>query len=359
MKLTAKIKLLPDNEQHEALLSTLQKTNQACNVISEIAWDKKKFRAFDIHKLCYYKIKKQFDLSAQITVRAIAKVADAYKLDKKTQRRFKKHSAIAYDPRILRYNFDESFVSIWTLQGRIKISFVSGERQKVLLENQQGESDLVYHDGKFYLCATCDIPEPDEKDIDDFLGVDFGIKKIASTSKGDFFSGSHVTNNRIRNQKLRTKLQKKGTKSAKRLLKKRSGKEYRFSQWVNHNISKAIVEKAQRLSIGIALEELTGIRDRIKARRKQRQLLHSWSFHDLRQKIVYKAMLVGVRVVVINPAYTSQMCSGCGHTSKSNRKTQSEFLCVKCSLSLNADLNAAINIRRAAINLPNVDTAIS
>lgn len=94
----------------------------------------------------------------------------------------------------------------------------------------------------------------------------------------------------------------------------------------------------------IALEDLAGIRDRVRARRSQRRKLHSWAFAQLGQFISYKAELAGVPVVFVDPAYTSQICSDCGHVSRSNRKSQDSFLGVQCSFSANADVNAATNI---------------
>jgi transposase len=81
-------------------------------------------------------------------------------------------------------------------------------------------------------------------------------------------------------------------------------------------------------------------------------VLHSWAFFQLRAFIAYKAALAGVRVVLVNPAYTSQTCSRCGHREQANRRSQARFLCVQCGYACHADLNAAENIRRAAVIPP-------
>ena len=108
----------------------------------------------------------------------------------------------------------------------------------------------------------------------------------------------------------------------------------------------------------MALEDLTQIRERIRGKRtvgkRQRRVLHSWAFRQLRTFIAYKAALAGVPVVLVNPAYTSQTCSRCGHCEQANRKSQARFLCVACGYACHADLNAAENIRRAAVNRPGV-----
>jgi IS605 OrfB family transposase len=346
MKLTAKIRLNPDPAQRKALLNTLEQANACCNWISEQAWELQVFGQYSLHKLLYAEAREKFPLGAQVVIRVLAKVGDAYKLGRLTQRRFARHGAISYDSRILSFKSDT--VSIWTTSGRIKIGYSAGDRQKILLESQQGESDLIYHRGKFYLAATCDIPDPEPSTVDDFLGVDFGVKTIAATSDGKKMSGSKVNNVRYRHRALRSKLQRRGTRSAKRKLKRLSGKESRFATDSNHVISKQIVAEAKGTHRGIALEELKGIHDRVTVRKTQRAVLRSWSFFQLRAFVEYKAKQAGVQVLAVDPRNTSRECSQCGHTAKENRKTQDKFVCVRCGFSLHADINAAINIRSRA-----------
>jgi IS605 OrfB family transposase len=121
----------------------------------------------------------------------------------------------------------------------------------------------------------------------------------------------------------------------------------------NHRISKRIVEKAQRTKSGIALEELRGIRGRVRARRSQRSTLHSWSFHQLRQFVVYKAALAGVPMVFVDPRNTSRTCPKCGCVDKRNRPNRDRFRCVSCSFAGEADSIAATNIcSRAHVMVP-------
>jgi IS605 OrfB family transposase len=121
---------------------------------------------------------------------------------------------------------------------------------------------------------------------------------------------------------------------------------------VNHTISKRIVADAQRTQRAIVLEDLTGIRERIRVRRRQRATHASWSFHQLRQFIEYKAQRAGVRVILVDPRNTSRTCPACGHCEKANRQSQERFLCVRCGFAGHADHIAAQNLRemgRAAL----------
>lgn len=353
MKLTVTVKLQPTHEQTSSLRETVKRANEACNHISDVAWETKVFGVYALQKATYYDVKESFGLTAQMVVRCVSKVADGYKLDRKRKRTFRSLGSIAYDDRILRWQ--KNRISIWTTSGRIWIPFVCGERTRALLVNRQGESDLLLRDGVYYLYATVNVDEPPKGEPTEFIGVDMGIVQIATDSDGNAYSGATVNALRARHAKLRVKLQAKGTQSAKRLLVKRRRKEGRFAKNTNHLISKRIVRLAEGTGRGIAVEDLTGIRDRITARKPQRRTLHSWSFNDLRAKIEYKARLAGIPVVAVDPRNTSRRCACCGHVAKENRRSQSEFLCVSCGFAANADFNAAMNLRergRATVNWP-------
>ena len=358
MKLTSKVKLLATYEQAAALKATMVQANRACNFISEQAWRSKTFRQFPLHKLTYYPVREQFDLAAQVVVRSISKVADAYKLDKKIKRTFKMLGAITFDNRLLSFELENSKVSIWTIAGRQHIPFACGEHQRELLRGQLGESDLVHINGTFYLFVTCDFEEPNQLDVDDFLGVDLGIVNLASDSDGENFDGEVVERNRRKYEHRRCNLQRKQTKSSKRKLRKLSGCQARFQTDVNHTISKRLVQKAQDTHRGIALEDLKGIRE-APVRRKQRNKHSNWSFFQLRSFIEYKAQKAGIPVCPVDPRNTSCTCPICSCVDKANRRTQSLFSCISCGYSAPADYNAARNIRaRAVVNLPMVSTPL-
>jgi putative transposase len=281
-------------------------------------------------------------------------VADAYKLDRQTQRRFKPHGAIAFDNRILSYNLGRPEVSLWTVDGRQRIPFSAGARQVELLSGQRGESDLCYIKGKFYLFVACEVETPKPIDIEGVLGVDLGIVNIASDSDGENFSGADVDRNRRIFEHRRRNLQKKQTRSAKRKLKKLSGKQARFQKYTNHTISKRLVEKAQDTCRAIALEDLSGIR-KAPVRRSQRSRHSNWSFYQLKQFISYKAERVGLPIVMVDPRNTSRTCPECGCVDKANRVAQSLFSCIRCGYSAPADTVAAVNISaRAVVNQPMV-----
>ena len=287
-----------------------------------------------------------------MAVRAIAQVSESYKVDRKVQHSFNSHSAMVYDQRILSWKGLDK-VSILTLSGRQIIPTRIGAYQEARLDRKVRQSDLILRDGIFYLAVVVDAPEATPDDPNGYLGIDLGIVNIAADSDGKTYSGNQVNGLRKRQAKLRGKLQAKGTKAAKRLLVKRSRKERRFATNINHTIAKSIVAKAKDTGRGIALEDLSGIRDRITVRHSQRRQHSSWAFRQLRTFIEYKAKLAGVVVKLVDPRNTSRTCPVCGCVDKRNRPSQAIFSCVSCGFSSPADTVAATNIsRRGLVNDP-------
>lgn len=349
MKTTVKIKILPTKEQYQLLKETLKVFNEACNDISKIARTNGITSKYDLQKLVYHRVKKQYKLTAQAVVRAISKVIEAYKRDRTKLCVFKPYSAMIYDQRILRFKGLDT-VSMWVVGGRQDISILLGGYQKARMDRIKGQVDLIYVNKEFYLMAVMETPTKPPVETDDFLGVDLGIYNIASDSTGQKFSGKKVEAVRRTYRKRRASLQSKGTKSAKRHLKKMSGKEKRFKRDINHQISKRIVEKAEGTRSSIVLEDLKGIRKNVKRLGKPlRSMIGGWAFDQLRQFIEYKALLRGIPVVIVSPVNTSRECSVCEYTDKENRKTQGVFECLCCGHKENADLNAAKVIRSRAL----------
>jgi IS605 OrfB family transposase len=259
---------------------------------------------------------------------------------------------------MLTFNTEGKYVSLWTGEKRLKIPYLCSDEQAERLRSQKGETDLVYVSGNFYLYCTYEIAPAELAGYQQILGVDLGINNIAATSDGVIYSGKKLSTVRGRFLKLREKLQKKHSKSAVRLLKKRKRKESNFVRDTNHVISKAIVRKAKGTCSAIALENLKGIRRTGTVRHECRHGLHTWSFFQLKQFITYKAELAGVAVIGVNPAYTSQRCFACGKVRKANRRGP-VYKC-KCGYENNSDVNGALNIMlrgAAAVNLPNVVSA--
>ncbi|MGW1197509.1 RNA-guided endonuclease InsQ/TnpB family protein [Streptomyces sp. NPDC002536] len=367
MRIVVQVKLLPEAGQAAALSATLRAVNECANWVSSVAFERGVPREYELRKHTYAELRSR-GLGAQAAQHVIKKVRDAYttlkaniragnlgrpgsKRRRKAEAKpiaFRAEAAQPYDDRCLSWQYDTQTVSIWTTAGRMKnIRFAcSADAFKTLQAYRKGESDLIARDGAFYLIATCDVPEAGQYEPDGFIGVDLGIVNIATTSTGYKAAGRGLNRHRNRQLNLRHKLQKKATKSARRLLRKRNRREQRHAANINHIIAKTIVTEAERTSSGISLEELRGIRQRVRLRKPQRVALHSWAFAQLTGFIVYKSRRVGVPVVFVDPAYTSRQCCECGYTDKKNRAGQALFICRSCGVVAHADRNASRNLAR-------------
>jgi IS605 OrfB family transposase len=203
-------------------------------------------------------------------------------------------------------------------------------------------STLAYRKQTFFLHVTVEkeSPPPQQGEI---LGIDQGIVNLVVCSNNRFFNSKHVKNVRARYVYLRQQLQSQGTRSAKRKLRRLAGREKRFMADVNHGLTKAIV----RMAFGVfAIEDLTKIRVQKRRGKPFNRKLHQWAFYQFEQFLHYKAEALGKEVLRVDPRYSSQKCSNCGHIYRGNRHG-SAFWCRKCGLQLHADLNAARNIAQA------------
>lgn len=363
--LTRTICIKLDIDGHEAALAVTQRAfNAAATWIAQVCWDEGITNTNTAHHRVYGETRLNFGLGAQLAVCARAKAVEAIKAVKAKQREtcptFGPRGSIRYDARTYRLmSLDR--VSLNTLEGRIVCRLVLGTRQHEMLVDPAwaiGDADLVWRRGIYFLHVTQSREAPDEHAPNGgTLGVDLGIVNLATDSEGESFSGTAVKKTRARYHTRRQRLQKVNTKNAKRRLRKNAGRECRFQKDVNHCISKALVSKAVVSCKALALEDLSGIRERVTVRHEHRYERHSWAFYQLRQFVTYKAAGAGVPLHLVDPRNTSRTCSACGHCEKANRKSQESFLCQRCGFALNADVNAAINISRkepyrAAVNRP-------
>jgi len=347
---TIPCKLVVAPHQVAAIEATLQAFADACNWVADWGREHHVSRQYDLHKGCYYTIREKFGLSANLAVRAIARVAP--RLSKvKTRNSIFQPTSIDYDKVIFRFHEADWSVGLTLVGGRIRFALKIGDFQYQALRGQKPTSAVLVKKKKgYYINIQVKEPLPDPLKTTGTLGVDLGIKNIATLSDGTTMGGETLNAYRLKRHKVRRSLQSKadkGTpstrKNARRVLKRLSGKERRYQSWVNHQVSKHIVEQAKEQQQAIALEDLTDIRDRTnrKIRKSQRGMHNTWSFHELRWFIEYKAVRAGIKVIPVNPAWTSQTCSQCLHIGS---RSGVRFHCSNCGAELHADVNGAVNI---------------
>jgi putative transposase len=376
--LTVSCKLKASQSQAAKLDATLEAFGQALNWVNQNT-PEKVANAVKLQSLCYREIRARFGLSSNLAQQVCRRLAGARKVAQQKNRPVKafKRGFATYDARIFSFREKDWTVSLTTVEGRERFELAIGryQRERLAGSNPKSATLVKRKDGSYsiQICVEAE-PSPPQR-TGRVLGVDLGRTDIADTSDGDNWNGQQLNRVRDHYSRLRAVLQRKaskGTRSSRRrcreLLQRLSGKERRFQSrqrcvaktWVNHRISKAIVSRAKTTNSAIALEDLTGIRERVNQQprsKTERRRANSWAFYQLRQFLEYKARVAGVSLILVPPAYTSQTCHKCLHIhpdpAQSYRSGKS-FKCGHCGWEGDADLNGAnvIALLGAAVNQP-------
>lgn len=370
---TIRIPLQTTPEQEGILLETMQQYTDCFNTVAAYGWEKDEKNGVELHKATYYPLRSQYpQLPAQLVISARMKATESIKSaltwKLKRERTYSNKvasarargksapvfkpvrcprsslSAIRYDQRS--YTVRGDCVSLATLQGRQAVAFHLYPYAVLLLEQSVGydSADLMYRKGTFWLHLVVTLPEAEFVSNGQVIGVDFGITHPAVASHNIFFGQRRWKATERRYFRLKRALQSKGTKSARRHLKKLSGRTARFRTDCDHVVSRQLVRSVTPGTL-IVIEDLKEIRSNTQQHSKaQKRAMHAWSFNRLRDLLVYKAEAQGCWVVAVDPRHTSQRCSHCGYVHRSNRRSQSRFNCRNCGFELHADLNGSRNI---------------
>jgi len=335
---TVKIKI-PFNE---ILLETMRQYSDSVQEVIDYGYNLHTSDKRELHDLTYYTIRSHIKLPSQLVISS-RDVACAILKKYNTRPIVKEYMAIRYDHRS--FSIKNNVVSLSSINGRIKIPITIPEYFDKYKDYEVRCANLFVRKDKMFL----NIVVAKEVDVNnDFcgngkiVGVDFGINNIAVTSEKQFFKGVVSKLNKF--QRLRSSLQSKGTKSAKRHLKRLSGRQTRFMTDANHCISKRIVGNLGKGDT-IVMEALEGIRNRSRGKTMNR-LLSNWSFYQLNFFIKYKSVQKGIQTIEISPRYTSKTCNRCGEVYSIRPKHRGFFKCLHCNYTCNADLNASFNIRK-------------
>lgn len=323
-------------EINDMIVDTLELYKQGLQYCIENGWELRIKNNIKLHPFVYSELRK-IGLPSQLAVSCIKQACGILKKTK--SKPFINFASIRYNaPRS--FSFKNNVLSISTISGRVKIPIQIPDYAKKYFDDWKIVESLLYQKkDKSYFTFTFSQESPEASNQHcEVLGVDLGVNNLAVTSDNVFY-GNKIKSLRKRRDRLVSKLQSKGTRGSKKKLKKLSGTWRRFMRWTNHNISFSIVSKLKKGDI-IVMEDLSGIR--ISAR--YNKWVHKWAFRQLQDFIEYKALERGIRVVYVNPAYTSKECNRC-HSKNTIR--HSGFLeCRNCGHTINSDINGARNIAR-------------
>jgi putative transposase len=341
---TIKVKLELRPEEKASLLLTLEDYSKVFSLVCQWSFENQKCGKMAVHRATYFNCRSMVPNLPSSLVESAKDVACEVmkRIDMKMRPKRKKRAAIRYSSRSAKAYLEGGYLSLSSSRGRIQAPFNLAECYHKYLNTEVRGGVLWYNKTMdcFFFGIIVFIPKPSFIEEGEVLGVDRGLKYAAVTSKNQFFLSNHIRNIKGKFAHLRAQLQAKGTRSAKRKLRKLSGRERRFITCQNHSIAKQIVNSCQR---ALAIEDLHGINSDRATNKWFGRRLSNWSFYQLEFFINYKAEEQGKRVISINPQYTSQKCSKCGHIDSKNR-IKGGFHCLKCPCDLNADINAARNI---------------
>jgi putative transposase len=372
MQRTIRLQLKPNDQEVLALSQTIERYTWSFNAVCRYGWEQNLTNGVELHKATYYEHRLETGLPSQWVCAARVKAAQALKSAKALKRigscsncPTSKRCPIRYDARSYTVWFDRQEVTILAIGGRVKLSFEVTEYYRQYLNWKNTSADLMRdRKGRWWLHIVMETDTPKVEPTNQVVGVDLGIATPAVDSNGNKYGSDHWKRIEDRTFELRRRLQSKGTKSAKRHLKKLSGRQKRFRAYCDHVLSKRLVQSVESGATLVFEDRTTSrfantnIRGKAKMRKAQRRRLHGWSFAQFQTFVTYKAEAKGVKVGYVDPRYTSQKCSQCGHIERGNRPTQADFRCKKCGFECHADYNASMNIRddflklRAAVNQP-------
>ncbi|MHB8597572.1 MAG: RNA-guided endonuclease InsQ/TnpB family protein [Ktedonobacteraceae bacterium] len=395
MDRTIVVHLTPTPEQARSLNTTIEQHTACFNAVVAEGFTTACRNGVALHKRTYYPLRKKYpDLPAQLVCAARVKATEAVKSaltwkvkqEKAYARKVAKahkqgneppvfkpvttpHSTLAcirYDVRSYWVKWNTLTCSLATVEGRVELPFTVSRHAMQYISGKVCSADLCSRKGRYTLHIVVSLPQTVATPSHEIIGVDLGLNRPAVTSTAHFLGDRRWKEQERRTFRLKRKLQAKGTKSAKRHLRRLSGKQFRRRKDHDHVLSKRIVSHTPQ-GATIALENLKHIRETSRMGRGKQQKnvdnkrrLHSWSFAQLDAFITYKAEARGLTVVTVDPRHTSQTCSRCGYQHRSNRRSQSLFHCRSCGYQLNADLNASKNIRdkhlacHASVGIPSL-----
>ncbi len=308
----------------------------------------------------YRDVRNRFGLSSNLAIQAIRRVCANRKTAQQKQKKVRDFSptSATYDARIFSFREGDWSVSLKLLHQRHRFELLTGNYQRERLKglNPTSATLVKRKKGDYYIHINIDLPTREPREYEGVIGVDLGGEGVANTSEGESWSSESVTEQRNHYAKMKAILRKKtakGTRTTRRrcrqLLARLSRREKRYHSWLNHCISRRLVNNAVTNKKVIALEDLTAIRRRRSKKPKNKRaksdkykrIDNTWAFYQLRQFLIYKCLLAGVKLIFVKPAYVSQTCHVCHYLGEINGD---RFSCQNCGNQCDVDYNGSINI---------------
>jgi len=262
-----------------------------------------------------------------------------------------KKEVMMLDDHLFKLDLENKITKLSTPNGRVQLEVYPAKYHEKFKDWKVGQAWLVKTPKGVFLNVVFS-KEVEVKEPKSFVDVDLNENNITlSLPNGEFVqiithereirTGYFVKRRRIQ-QKIRA------GKVRRELLEKYGEREKNRLNDLYHKLANKIVEVAEKYG-GIALEDLTEIMESIRYSAEMNGRLHRWSFRKLQSIIEYKAKLRGVRVVFVNPAYTSSLCQICGRKLSPNGGRV--LKCLNCGFEADRDVVGSWNIRLRALKM--------
>lgn len=381
LTLTSKIRLYPTTEQARQFEQVTVEYQRVCNLVSHWEFEKRfKVNQKIFQKELYHQIRAESSLNSLMVQSTYRTVEARYKTvkqqlfqhryhfqDKNTGKRYRCNRDLGWLRRPIKFrrpqadyvrNLNYSFVkqgtliSINVLGQRIKVQFNDQYTQNWFTHDAKlGTAKLIQSSGHWFLHipVTMEVADWEKSTNRHIVGIDRGLRQIMTIydehGRTKFFNGKRLAYQRHKYAYLRQKLQTAGTKSAKHHLKCLGQRENRWINDVNHCLSKTLVDYYGPNTLFV-IENLQDVTfERKRADKSVTHDLHSWSFFNLANKLIYKAHEQGAEVLTVSATYTSQRCPRCGQIRKDSRNHElHRYHCPYCDFTTNDDRIAAMNL---------------
>lgn len=196
---------------------------------------------------------------------------------------------------------------------------------------------------EWYITFCCELENDTLEPTGNQVGIDMGTVRFLTTSDGEFVENPRFLKNtqqKLRVQQRNLSRKKNGSNRRKKNVEtvaKTHRKVRRQRLDFHHKISRKLVNEND-----LIVHEKLKVSNMVKSNLAFSISDVGWS--QFLNILSYKAESAGRKVIAVDPRFTSQMCSKCGHVSKENRESQAKFSCKNCGHEENADHNAALNI---------------
>jgi putative transposase len=338
---------MKNQEDFDSLKSILEMHKVVFNFASQHQFNETKNSLVVLHSKVYNNIRKQYpNIPSQVIIKAEQECLSSYKSTKSNKHRLKKsiekkNLSMRLDKRLYSKNKNDKYsIRITTTSGRQSFKFVVYPKLKELLDKFEYTDPLIYeNDGKLFISFTFDNKPKESLKQKLALGVDIGIRRNAACSDGRIIIDRKFNGDKRKLRHLKDSLKSKGTKSARRHLRKLKHKESNKNRNQTHLIANVVLNTEADT---IVLENLVGIKKK-KNKYQNKRSIGQVPIFELRRVISYKAENQGKSVLLVRPYYTSQIDSVTGNRDGERRGCR---FYSKNGLIYDADINASINIAK-------------